>query len=104
MVLSNYVTFEEGIPRRLHFTDHSFGDKEILDPVAQITKKVTTLVLVVDREDGHAVSKTLSITSENLASQLAGYLSDRAYRKYDFSITRRGSSFATRYTVDVIPL
>jgi hypothetical protein len=103
MVLENFVTFVEGVPLRLHFVDHSLADRVITDPLTGLAKRITTLQMVVDEEDGLPVAKVLSITSENLASQIAGYLPDKAYRAYYFTITRRGSGFSTRYTVAVNP-
>ncbi len=103
MVLENYVVFEEGVPKRLHFTDHHLGDRDMPDPLIGITKRLTVLTMVVDQEDGYPVSKILSITANSLASQLAGYLPDRSYTRYDWEITRRGAGFSSRYTVIATP-
>ncbi len=102
-MLDNYVSFQEGVPKRLHFTDHALQDRLTPDPLLGFAKMLTVLVLVVDEEDGYKVSKTLSVTSGALAGQLSGYLVDRLYRGYDFVITRRGAGFGTRYSVTGIP-
>lgn len=102
-VLDNIVKLPEGIAKRLHFTSAAFQDRAIKDPVTQETKVVTVLVLVVDQEDGVTVAKTLGVTAEGLAAQLAPYLDAGRIGSHDFTITRRGSSFATRYAVEASP-
>ena len=103
MTLDNYIKLLDGVPMRLHFTDHAVGDRLVMDPVLEFEKRVTVLTLVVDEEDGRPVTKTLSVTAQNLAAQLSGYLSERIYRGYDFVLTRRGLGFATKYTVMIFP-
>lgn len=103
MTLDNYVTFVEGTPTRLHFTDHALQDRDIPDPLLGFSKRISTLVLVVDEQDGRPVAKTLSVTAQSLAAQLSGYLADRLYRGYDFVVVRRGAGFSTRYSVTAIP-
>ena len=103
MVLENYVVLPEGRPVRLHFTEHGMVDRDIPDPLLGFPKRVTTLVFLVDEEDGRPVAKSLDITAEGLAAQLAGYLVDQQYRRYDIIITRRGSGFGTKYTVVASP-
>ena len=103
MVLDNYVTLPEGIPVRLHFVDHTIGDRDVMDPLLGFNKRISVLTLVVDQQDGLAVSKVLSVTSQNLAAQLGAYLSEKVYRGYDFIITRRGAGFNTKYTVMAEP-
>lgn len=102
-VLDNVVQLREGAPKRLHFTDHGIGDVEIQDPVMRVAKMVTRLTFTVDEEDGSPVAKTFSVLSERLAGDLAPYLPERAYRSLEFVITRRGTGFATSYTVLRIP-
>ena len=103
MVLENYVTFEEGRPKRLHFTSHAVSDRRLRDPLTGLEKSMTVLAMQVDEEDGLPVAKLLSITSEGLAAQIQGYLSGEQYRAYDYTITRRGAGFGTRYSVTAIP-
>ncbi len=102
-VLGNYVQFEEGIPRRLHFIGHTMVDRVIRDPVLQMDKPVTTLNLIVDELDGEKVTQVLSVLSENLASQLEPWTQGQRYLNNDFIITKRGTGFQTRYTVEVVP-
>ncbi len=103
MVLDNYVAFEDGASKRLHFTADHLGDRPVRDPLLGVEKMLTVLVLQVDEEDGQPVAKLLSITSQNFAAQLAGYLPNQLYRGYDFIITRRGTGFGIKYTVIAIP-
>ena len=103
MVLDNYVTLPEGVPVRLHFTDHAVGDRQVMDPLLGFEKRISVLTLVVDEQDGRAVAKTLSVTSQNLAAQLSAYLTERVYRGYDYTITRRGAGFNTKFTVMAAP-
>ena len=100
MVLDNFVTLEEGRGRRLHFTDHQLVTGEMPDPLLGIAKMVTRLVFVVDEEDGAPVAKTLSIPSSKLASQFTPYLADKSYRRFVYTVTRRGAGFLTDYQVD----
>lgn len=101
MVLDNYISFIPGFPKRLHFTSHALVTKEIQDPLLGRAKPVTSLVFTVDREDGAPVAKTLSVVSERLATSLEPYLEDGAYRSLDFTITKTGAGFRTRYSVQV---
>lgn len=103
MVLDNFVVFEEGTPVRLHFTQHAMSDRTLRDPLTGLDKQLTVLVMSVDEEDGQTVAKLLSITSETLARQLQGYLPGGQYRAYDYTITKRGSGFGTRYNVVAMP-
>jgi hypothetical protein len=102
-LLDNVVQLREGVPKRLHFTDHAIADVEIQDPLLQRPKMVTRLTFTVDEEDGSPVAKTFSVLSERLAGDLGPYLPERAYRSLEFVITRRGTGFATSYTVLRIP-
>ena len=102
-VLGNFVSFEEGVPRRFHFAGHTMVDKVIRDPVLGIDKQLTTLNLIVDELDGERVTQVLSVTSENLAAQLQPWTSGQRYLTNDFVITKRGAGFQTRYSVEVAP-
>jgi len=102
-VLGNFVQLEEGVPTRLHFVGHTMVDRVIRDPLLGIDKPVTTLTMIVDERDGERVTQVLSVTSENLAAQLEPWLSGDRYKLNDFTITKRGTGFQTRYTVEVTP-
>jgi len=104
MVLGNYVVLEPGIKKSLHFKSHFLGPKEITDPASLHLKSVNTLEFQVDQEDGRAVDKAFSVTSEKLARQLAPFLPEREYVRHLFSITKSGSGYKTEYAVRVQPL
>jgi hypothetical protein len=103
MVLDNYVRLEEGVPTRIHVADHAIVTREIRDTLTGWQKPTTILELRVDEEGGRPVAKVLSVTAEKLAQQLAPYLPGHLYRQYTYTITRRGSGFATAYQVQVEP-
>lgn len=102
MVLANYVELQPGVPKRLHFTSHGLVTRDLLDPLLGRPKPVTSLLFTVDREDGVAVAKTLSVTSEKLAASLEPYLEGERYQALEFVITKAGAGFLTRYTVEVL--
>lgn len=102
MVFSNYIKLEPGIPKRMHFTDYYYVQREIADREAGTTKKVWTHVFYVNEEDGQVVSKTFSIMSQKLWSALEAYEANNVYRDYDFIITQQGTGFYTDFNVQVI--
>ena len=98
-----YVRFVEGVSKKLHFTDHKWVYKEIKDPLTGWTKRIRTLVLKVDWEDGRHVDKTLSVTSSKLQQMLLPYLDGKRYKRYLFEIRKRGSGFLTEWEMRTIP-
>ena len=104
MVLQNYVMLQQGVPARLHFSDHNIQVRTITDPTTRMAKNVNTLVFNVDRLNGAPVESLFSTVSEKLAGQFAAYLSDKSYKNYEFLITQIGTCFQTAYTVQSIPL
>jgi len=102
-MLMNYVELTPEIPLRLHFTDDYRVQRDLPDPLTGKTKRVDSLIFWVDEVNGQPVAKTFSIVSKGLAALLEPYLSDKAYREYDFTITKRGSGFATQFQVDALP-
>ncbi len=101
MVLQNYVILKEGIPTRLHFTDHEIQSREITDPLTKLPKTVRALVLTVDQLDGRAVDARYSTISEKHAMIFSPYLGDKSYKNYDFIITQVGHGFTREYQVKV---
>jgi len=102
-VLQNYVILEQGIPTRLHFTDHHIERRSITDPVTGQAGSRNTLVFDVDRMDGVGVMSKFSTMAEKLAAKFEPYLADKSYTKFDFTITQTGEGFRTVYTVTVTP-
>ena len=103
MVLRNFVELQPGVPARMHFTDHAFDAKEIRDPRTGLVKTLNTLVFVVDQLNGVPVGALFSVTAEKLAKHLQPHLTDRAYRRSLFTITKLGAEYLTSYEVQVLP-
>ncbi len=110
MPLQNFVTFQNGVPERLHFSDHTLEQVLITDPVTGKSGPRNRLSMTVDEING---SKTgigglpiiakLSVLAEGLAGKLEAYLPGKAYLNYDFIITLNGLGYLARYSVQVIP-
>jgi len=101
MVLQNYVILTEGVPARLHFTDHEIQSREITDPLTGRGKTVRALVFHVDRLDNREVDAHYSTISEKHAMAFAPYLGDKSYTGYDFVITQIGRGFTREYQIKV---
>ncbi len=110
MPLQNYVTFQSGVPERLHFVDHALEQVTITDPVTGKASPRNRLTMTVDEING---SKTglgglpiiakLSVLAESLAGKLEAYLPNKTYLNYDFIITQTGTGYLSRYSVQVVP-
>lgn len=103
-VLQNTIILEDGIPARLHFTDHHIESRTITEALTGRPVPRNTLVLDVDRLDGAPVQAILTTMAEGLAGQLEPYLKDKSYRTYEIIITQRGFGFTRKWTVQFIPL
>lgn len=99
-MLMNYVELLEGIPKKLHFTDHYYVKREIWDEEFQRMKPIESLVFWVDNEDGEPTAKTFSILSSKLAARFTPYIPGNAYRMKLFTITSLGKGFQRRFEVD----
>lgn len=102
-LLENFITFQDGVPRRFHATDHAIVEREIIDPLLGIPKRVRSLMLFFDEVDGERRPASLSILSDDLANQLAPLLPERAYRTATLVITKRGFGFLTKYSLERLP-
>ncbi len=100
--LDNYVRLESGKSVIVRATDWSINERSIVDPVTQRPKNIRSLIIAITEEDGRAVSKTLSVVSEKLASLLLPILQDTQFKQKRFRITKRGSGFATDFTVELL--
>jgi hypothetical protein len=103
MVLQNNIILQDGVPARLHITDHRIERRTITDPTTLGSVIRNTLVLNVDRLDGRAVEAVLSTMAEKLALLFEPYLKDKSYRSYEVIITQKGEGFQRRWTVQFIP-
>jgi hypothetical protein len=104
MVLQNTIILQDGVPARLHFTDHHIETRTITDAVLQAGVRKNTLVMSVDRLDGRAVEAVLTTMAEKLAAQLGPYLPDKSYKNFEIIITQRGERFRRSWTLQFIPL
>lgn len=102
-MLMNYIALSSGVPARLHFTDDYMVDRDITDPLTLKPKRVRGLVLQVDEVDGKPDSRTFSVLSQQLGSLLEPYLVDKAYRKWNFVITKVGGGFTARFQIKAEP-
>ncbi len=102
MVLSNWVGLAPGVPRRLHFTDHYFMEREIMDKQLGRPKTIGSHVFYVNEVDGQPASRTFSILAQSLWAQLEPFLAGNRYRDYDFIITEMGSGFYKDFNVQTI--
>lgn len=102
-VLVNHVILENGVPSRLHFTDHRIESRTITEPTTGRPVIRETLALTVDTLDGRPVNAELSTMAEKLANQFGPYLPDKSYRNYDFTITQFGEGFIRSWSVKVTP-
>ena len=88
MALGNWVMLEPGTRTRVHLVDHQLAERRITDPFWKVEKTVRTLLFRVDRQDGAPVEKSLSVTSERLASEFLPYLEGKAYTLYDWVLEK----------------
>lgn len=88
MAVENFVKLAPGVPVKLHFKDHRFVERVIMDAVFEVPRTVKTLLFLVDERDGTPVDMTYSVLSERLASDFAGDLPGKAYRGYTYTIVK----------------
>lgn len=101
-MLMNYVALANGIPTRMHFSDDYVIERDIAVPETGRSKRIKSLVFQVDELDGEPASRTFSVLSEKLRSQLTPFLRDKKYLKYDFIITQTGAGFLRDWIVQPI--
>ena len=103
MVLQNHVILQNGVPARMHFTDHHIERRTITDPNTGQPSIRNVLVFDVDRLNGASVGAIFSTMAEKLALQFEPYLSDKSYTKYEVIITQNGEGFLRKWSVQFIP-
>ena len=103
MVLENHVVLQNGIPARMHFTDHRVEARTITEPQTGRPAVRNVLVLDVDTLDGRPVHALFSTMAEKLAARFSPYLADKSYRAYDFLITQSGNGYTRDWTTRWIP-
>ena len=100
----NWVVFRLGETKTLRFYDHAKVRRTIVDPVTGREKYVESLVFYVNMENGVEVSKTFSVLSTKLASELAAYIPNKTYLNYEFRIQKPIEKFSPPHLMEVIPI
>lgn len=93
MVLENWVKLAPGVPVRLHFVDHRIVERQITDPIRGVPTTRRSLIFYVDERDGRSVDMMYSVVSEKHASDFEGYLPDKSYVNYTFTIIKDAPGF-----------
>jgi len=101
-MLMNYTALVTGVPKRLHFTDYYWVEREIADRDTGKAKKIRSLVFWVDEEDGQPVARTFSILSQKLAAHFEPFLDNKQFLPYDYIITEMGAGFTKDWNVQTI--
>jgi len=92
-----FVKFVAGKPKTLHFLEWNKVTQDFIDEATGKTKKVPSVVCVINNEDGEDVSKVLTITSKRLISELSSLL--LMNKPFTAEITQFGAGFNTEYEV-----
>jgi hypothetical protein len=87
----------------MHFINHAIVVKRVTDKLTGLPSDKNSLVFSVDRLNGVEVLTTFSTLADTLAEQLMPYTEGRRYIGLEFTITKHGVGFQTRYSVEVKP-
>jgi len=101
--ISNFVVLRPGVPVTLHFSDHRVVSRPITDPVRGVTVTRESLMFYVDEMDGRAVDMVYSILSQKHAAEFAGYLPEKRYIRYRFTVLKEAAGFVPPKIVRVTP-
>jgi len=101
-MLSNYIRLIPGDPTKMHFTDHYYVERDILERESGKPKKVSSHVFYVNELGGEPASRTFSVLSQKLWAHLEPFLENDRFRDYDFIITQIGDGFLKDWNVQVI--
>ena len=93
MSLENWVKLPIGKVVCLHFREYRITERQITDPYFKTPRTVTSLLFLVDREDGVEVDKTYSVVSEKLADEFRPYLEDGTYKDYEWCLVKDAPGF-----------
>jgi hypothetical protein len=102
--ISNFVTLVPGVPVKLHFKDHAIQKRVITDPIRRVQVERESLMLYVDKENSTPCDKVLSILSQKLAADFAGYLPGKSYTRYEFVLIKDAAGTVPPRIVSVAPL
>ncbi len=103
MVLGNYITLVQGVPKRIHITAWHFEARDITDRVTGLPTKRNALVMEVDLEDGQPVIKQFSTLADKLATFLMPDLESGVFPLFDYEVVQVGTAFQTRFQVTKTP-
>ena len=93
VVLENWVKLPVGKVVCLHFREYRVTARQITDPYFGTPRTVSSLLFLVDSENGVAVDKTFSVVSENLANEFGPYLEDGSYKNYIWCLVKDAAGF-----------
>ena len=100
----NWVVLEPGKAVRMHWIDHVSVERQISDPYFGVPRTVMSWVFRVDRLDGREVDMTFSVLSDKLRGELSGYMVDKRYRGYEFTIVKDAPGTVPPRIVMVTPI
>lgn len=102
--IANFVVLKPGVPVTLHFVDHRVVSRVITDPLRGVPVTRESLIFYVDEVDGRKVDMVFSVLSQKLAAEFAGYLPDKRYTRYRFTILKEAPGFVPPKIVKVTPI
>ena len=77
----------------MRFSEYRITSRQITDPFFGTSRKVNSLLFMVDQVDGKPVDKTFSVVSEKLAMEFEPYLEDGSYKRYTWCLTKDPGEF-----------
>lgn len=92
-----YIKFKAGRPKVLTFASFKKDRSEIVDSNTNEVKQIPAIICDIVKEDGEAVTKSLTITSKRLVQALRPYFAKGT--GFTVEITQYGSGFDTEYEV-----
>jgi hypothetical protein len=102
--ISNFVVLVPGVRVKLHFKDHQILVRSITDPIRKVPVTRESLMFYVDKIDGAAADKVYSILSQKHAAEFAGYLPEKRYVRYDFTIVKDAPGTVPPRIESVVPI
>ena len=102
--IMNFVVLKPGVPVTLHFSDHRVVSRPITDPVRGVAVERESLMFYVDEMEGRHADLVYSILSQKHAAEFAGYLPDKKYVGYRFTVLKETPGFVPPRIVNVTPV
>jgi len=104
VVPENWVILKPGVPKTLHFAAYKLVSRVITDPVFGVSKSVSSLMFLVDEEDGAKVSKSFSVVSQKLGEELRGYLEGDRFKAYRFTFIKDAPGTVPPRITGIVPM